>query len=96
MGRAVEHTGKALHRASGVELLGCVRCAERIELKRSGTEKKECEQDGKDEKKNRRIRTREPAPLRLIIPFRYGNRHIKAIQEIIFATPGLPAAPLPA
>jgi DMSO/TMAO reductase YedYZ molybdopterin-dependent catalytic subunit len=36
------------------------------------------------------------APLRLIIPFRYGNRHIKAIQEIVFSTPGLPVAPLPA
>ena len=35
------------------------------------------------------------APLRLIMPFRYGNRHIKAIQEIVFSTPGLPVAPLP-
>jgi DMSO/TMAO reductase YedYZ molybdopterin-dependent catalytic subunit len=35
------------------------------------------------------------APLRLIIPFRYGNRSLKAIQEITFATPGLPVAPLP-
>ena len=35
------------------------------------------------------------APLRLIIPFRYGNRSIKAIQEMIFSTPGLPTAPLP-
>ena len=35
------------------------------------------------------------APLRLIIPFRYGNRSIKAIQEITFSTPGLPTAPLP-
>ena len=34
------------------------------------------------------------APLRLIIPFRYGNRSIKAIQEIMFATPGLPMPPL--
>lgn len=30
------------------------------------------------------------APLRLVIPFRYGNRSIKAIQEITFGTPGLP------
>lgn len=30
------------------------------------------------------------APLRLIVPFRYGNRSIKAITDIIFATPGLP------
>ena len=37
---------------------------------------------------------REPG-LRLIIPFRYGNRSLKAIQEITFATPGLPTAPLP-
>jgi DMSO/TMAO reductase YedYZ molybdopterin-dependent catalytic subunit len=31
------------------------------------------------------------APLRLIIPFRYGNRHIKAITDIIIGTPSLPA-----
>jgi DMSO/TMAO reductase YedYZ molybdopterin-dependent catalytic subunit len=36
------------------------------------------------------------APLRLIVPFRYGNRSIKAITEMIFATPGLPMPPLPA
>ncbi len=30
------------------------------------------------------------APLRLIIPFRYGQRSIKAITEIMFATPSLP------
>jgi DMSO/TMAO reductase YedYZ molybdopterin-dependent catalytic subunit len=35
------------------------------------------------------------APLRLIIPFRYGNRSIKAITEMMFATPGLPMPPLP-
>ena len=35
------------------------------------------------------------APLRLVVPFRYGNRSIKAITDIIFATPGLPMAPLP-
>jgi DMSO/TMAO reductase YedYZ molybdopterin-dependent catalytic subunit len=35
------------------------------------------------------------APLRLIIPFRYGNRSIKAITEMVFATPGLPAPPAP-
>ena len=33
------------------------------------------------------------APLRLVIPFRYGNRSIKAIQEILFGTPGLGASP---
>ncbi len=31
------------------------------------------------------------APLRLIVPFRYGNRSIKSIAEISFGTPGLPA-----
>jgi DMSO/TMAO reductase YedYZ molybdopterin-dependent catalytic subunit len=31
------------------------------------------------------------APLRLIIPFRYGNRNIKAITDIIIGTPSLPA-----
>lgn len=30
------------------------------------------------------------APLRLVIPFRYGNRSIKAITSMMFATPGLP------
>jgi DMSO/TMAO reductase YedYZ molybdopterin-dependent catalytic subunit len=39
---------------------------------------------------------RHGAPLRLVIPFRYGNRSIKAITEMIFATPGLPVLPLPA
>lgn len=36
------------------------------------------------------------APLRLIVPFRYGNRSIKAITEIVFGTPSLPMPPLPA
>jgi DMSO/TMAO reductase YedYZ molybdopterin-dependent catalytic subunit len=36
------------------------------------------------------------APLRLIVPFRYGNRSIKAITEIVFGTPSLPAPPAPA
>ena len=36
------------------------------------------------------------APLRLVVPFRYGNRSIKAITEISFATPGLTMPPLPA
>jgi len=36
------------------------------------------------------------APLRLIVPFRYGNRNIKAITEIMFGTPSLPMPPLPA
>jgi DMSO/TMAO reductase YedYZ molybdopterin-dependent catalytic subunit len=35
------------------------------------------------------------APLRLVVPFRYGNRSIKGITEISFATPGLPMPPLP-
>src|SRR5262245_32645814 len=30
------------------------------------------------------------APIRLVIPFRYGNRSIKAINEIVFGTPSLP------
>lgn len=33
------------------------------------------------------------APLRLIVPFRYGRRSIKAITEIVFGTPALPAPP---
>jgi len=33
------------------------------------------------------------APLRLIVPFRYGQRSIKAITEIVFGTHGLPAPP---
>lgn len=36
------------------------------------------------------------APLRLIIPFRYGRRSLKAITEIVFATPALPPPPPPA
>ena len=36
------------------------------------------------------------APLRLVVPFRYGNRSVKAITEIVFGTPGLPAPPSPA
>jgi DMSO/TMAO reductase YedYZ molybdopterin-dependent catalytic subunit len=36
------------------------------------------------------------APLRLVIPFRYGNRSVKAITEILFGTPSLPMPPLPA
>ena len=37
------------------------------------------------------------APLRLVIPFRYGNRSVKAITEITFSTPGPPRMPpLPA
>ena len=33
------------------------------------------------------------APLRLIIPFRYGRRSLKAITDIVFGTPALPAPP---
>lgn len=39
---------------------------------------------------------RHGAPLRLVVPFRYGNRSLKAVTEIVFATPGLPMPPLPA
>ena len=39
------------------------------------------------------IAPRHGAPLRLIVPFRYGQRSIKAITEIVFGTPGLPAPP---
>ena len=45
---------------------------------------------------NEPIPPRYGAPLRLVVPFRYGNRSIKAITEIIFSTPGLPVIPLPA
>jgi DMSO/TMAO reductase YedYZ molybdopterin-dependent catalytic subunit len=41
------------------------------------------------------IPPRHGAPLRLIVPFRYGNRSVKAITEMVFATPGLPMPPLP-
>jgi DMSO/TMAO reductase YedYZ molybdopterin-dependent catalytic subunit len=33
------------------------------------------------------------APLRLVVPFRYGNRSIKAITDIQFGSPSLPAPP---
>lgn len=42
------------------------------------------------------IPARHGAPLRLVIPFRYGNRSVKAITEIVFGTPSLPMPPLPA
>ena len=42
------------------------------------------------------IPPRHGAPLRLIIPFRYGNRSIKAITEVVFGTPSLPMPSLPA
>ena len=42
------------------------------------------------------IPPRHGAPLRLIVPFRYGNRSIKGITEMMFATPGLRIPPLPA
>ena len=41
------------------------------------------------------ISPRHGAPLRLIIPFRYGQRSLKAITEITFGTPGLRMPPLP-
>jgi DMSO/TMAO reductase YedYZ molybdopterin-dependent catalytic subunit len=43
---------------------------------------------------NEPIPPKHGAPLRLIIPFRYGNRSVKAITEMMFATPGLPMPPL--
>ncbi len=42
------------------------------------------------------LQPRHGAPLRLVVPFRYGNRSIKAITEMVFATPSLPMPPLPA
>ncbi|MEZ5290942.1 MAG: molybdopterin-dependent oxidoreductase [Vicinamibacterales bacterium] len=41
------------------------------------------------------IPPRHGAPLRLVVPFRYGQRSIKAITEMVFGTPGLPMPPLP-
>ena len=42
------------------------------------------------------IPPRHGAPLRLIVPFRYGNRSVKAITEMTFSTPGPRMPPLPA
>ena len=42
------------------------------------------------------IPPRHGAPLRVIIPFRYGNRSVKAITEMTFSTPGPRMPPLPA
>ncbi len=39
------------------------------------------------------IPPRHGAPLRVIVPFRYGARSIKAITAMIFSTPSLPAPP---
>ena len=36
------------------------------------------------------------APIRLVIPFRYGARSIKAVTDIAFGAPGMPTFPLPA
>jgi len=36
------------------------------------------------------------APIRLVIPFRYGARSIKAITDLSFGAPGMPTFPLPA
>jgi len=36
------------------------------------------------------------APVRLVIPFRYGARSIKAVTDISFGSPGMPVIPLPA
>jgi len=36
------------------------------------------------------------APIRLVIPFRYGARSIKAVTDISFGAPGMPTFPLPA
>lgn len=36
------------------------------------------------------------APVRLVIPFRYGARSIKAITDMSFGSPGMPVIPLPA
>ena len=41
------------------------------------------------------IPPRHGAPLRLIVPFRYGNRSVKAITEMTFSTPGPRMPPLP-
>ena len=35
------------------------------------------------------------APFRLVIPFRYGARSVKAVQEITFGSPGLPFREVP-
>lgn len=35
------------------------------------------------------------APIRLVIPFRYGARSIKAITDLSFGGPGMPTSPLP-
>ena len=42
------------------------------------------------------IPPRHGAPLRLIVPFRYGNRSVKAITGMTFSTPGPRMPPLPA
>ena len=42
------------------------------------------------------IPPRHGAPLRLIVPFRYGNRSVKAVTEMTFSTPGPRMPPLPA
>ena len=41
------------------------------------------------------IEPKHGAPLRLIIPFRYGARHVKAISEMIFSPTGFPLPQMP-
>ena len=36
------------------------------------------------------------APMRLVVPFRYGARSIKAITDISLGSTGMPSMPLPA
>jgi DMSO/TMAO reductase YedYZ molybdopterin-dependent catalytic subunit len=36
------------------------------------------------------------APIRLVVPFRYGARSIKAITDMSLGSTGMPTTPLPA
>lgn len=42
------------------------------------------------------IEPKHGAPLRLIIPFRYGARHVKAVSEMVFSPTGFPLPQMPA
>ena len=44
---------------------------------------------------DRPIEPKHGAPLRLIIPFRYGARHVKAISEMVFSPTGFPLPQMP-
>ena len=61
--------------------------AAKLLLKKAGTDEPARAGDDLGVTHRRRV---SDAPVRLVVPFRYGNRSIKAIESITLAVPGLP------